>query len=197
MRLDQLTTLEAIRQVLDGTQAVVFPLAGNKRERYRRVQKTLVQHAYWRLGKADKGTVTRYLMKVTGYPHAQIKRLIRQYAQTGAVRLKPARHNGFPRRYSAADIRLLAAMDERHNRDQAYRYINFHRPCYFPTTITDETGKERRQYRYDDMMTAYEKFRSLPRPSHYLKPGVTLKQLNAFANETTDNDAAEQLNQGA
>ena len=90
MRLDQLTTLEAIRQVLDGTQAVVFPLAGNKRERYRRVQKTLVQHAYWRLGKADKGTVTRYLMKVTGYSHAQIKRLIRQYVQTGAVRLKPA-----------------------------------------------------------------------------------------------------------
>ncbi len=44
------------------------------------------------------------------------------------------------------------------------------------------------------MMTPYEKFRSLQRPSQYLKPGVTLKKLDAFANEMTDNGAAEQLN---
>ena len=110
--LGQLTTIDAIRQFLDGTQAVVFFLGNNKRERYRWMQKTLVQHAYWRLGKADKGTVIRHLMKVTGYAHAQIKRLIRQYAQTGAVLLKPARHNGFQRRYTATDSRSLAVVDE-------------------------------------------------------------------------------------
>ena len=44
------------------------------------------------------------------------------------------------------------------------------------------------------MMTPYEKFKSLHRPSQYLKSGITVKQLNAFAQKTTDNEAAEQLN---
>ncbi len=43
-------------------------------------------------------------------------------------------------------------------------------------------------------MTPYEKFRSLPKPSQYLKKGATLKQLDAFAKEMNDNEAAEQLN---
>ena len=44
------------------------------------------------------------------------------------------------------------------------------------------------------MMTPYEKFRYLPKPSQCLEPGVTLKSLNAFTNEMTDDEAAEQLN---
>ncbi len=79
------------------------------------------------------------------------------------------------------------------NRNQVYRHVNFHRPCYFPTTTTDNKGKQRKQYRYQDMMTPYEKFKSLPRPSQYLKPGITFKQLDAFVQQMTDNDAAEQL----
>ncbi|MEE8057485.1 MAG: hypothetical protein V3T17_06585 [Pseudomonadales bacterium] len=78
------------------------------------MQKTLVKHRYLLLGKADRGVVTRYLMKVTGDSLAQTKRLIRQYANTGTVAVKPARRNGFKRAYTDADIRLLAAMDERH-----------------------------------------------------------------------------------
>ena len=396
MSLEQLTTIDAIREFLNGTQAVAFGVAASKEERYRWVRKTLVKLRYYQLGKADTGVVTRYLMKVTGYSLAQAKRLIKQYRQTGTVTVKTARRNGFKRRYSAADIRLLATMDERHNQpsgpvlkklcerayerfgqfeyqrlarisvshlynlrrsrtyqrrrcvltktrpqtvpigvrrkpgpnkqpgyiridsvhqgDQdkrkgvyhinavdevtqfevvvtveriserfmlpalqqtlaafpfkilgfhadngseyinysvaqlleklrieftksrprhsndnalaeskngsvvrklygyrhipqqyaadfaelnsqhVYRYINFHRPCYFPTIITDHKGKEHKKYHYDDMMTPYEKLHSLPRPSQYLKPGVTLKQLDAFANEMTDNEAAERLN---
>ena len=80
------------------------------------------------------------------------------------------------------------------NSEQVYRYVNFHRPCYFPSTITDKKGKQRKKYRYEDMMTPYEKFLSLPRPSQYLKPEVTLKKLNAFASKMTDNDAADEMN---
>lgn len=396
MSLEQLTTIDAISQFLEGTQSVAFNVAASKQARYRWVQKALVKLQYWQLGKADKGVVTRYLMKVTGYSRAQIKRLIQQYTQTGTVCVKTARRNGFKRHYTEADIRLLATMDERHNqpsgpvlkklceraytrfgqpeyqrlagisvshlynlrrsttyqrqrctltktrpkaasigqrrkpcpndqpgyiridsvhqgdqdkrkgvyhinavdevtqfqiivtleriserfmlpalkqllaafpfkiqgfhadnggeyinytvaqlleklrieftksrarhsndnalveskngsvvrklygymhvpqhhaadfaelnRHQVYRYVNFHRPCYFPTTITDNKGKQRKKYRYEDMMTPYEKFRSLPKPSQYLKAGVTLKQLDAFAIEMSDNEAAEQLN---
>ena len=115
MSLEQLTTIDAIREFLDGTQAVAFGVATSKEERYRWVRKTLVEFRYYQLGKADKGVVTRYLMKVTGYSLAQVKRLIKQYRQTDTVTVKTARRNGFKRRYSAADIRLLATMDERHN----------------------------------------------------------------------------------
>ena len=73
-------------------------------------------------------------------------------------------------------------------------YVNFHRPCFFPETITDDKGKERKIYRYEDMMTPYEKFKSVPEASQYLKKGITLEQLNAQAAEMSDNDAALALN---
>ncbi len=109
-----ITTIAATNQFLEGTQADAFNVAVSKQERYRWVQKTLVERQYLLLGKADKGTVTRYLMKVTDYSLAQIKRLIRQYVKTGTVKVKLARRNGFKRAYTDSDIRLLASMDERH-----------------------------------------------------------------------------------
>ena len=80
------------------------------------------------------------------------------------------------------------------NSQQVYRYINFHRPCYFPSVVTDDKGKQHKKYLYGDMMTPYEKFRSLAKPSQYLVPGRTFKKLDAFATEMNDNEAAEQLN---
>ena len=396
MSLEQLTTIDAIKQFLEGTQNVAFRVLTHKQERYRWVQKTLVNHQYMRLGKADKGTVTSYLMKITGYSRAQIKRLIQPYVKGGVITVKRTPGNGFKRAYTDADTRLLARMDERHgqpsgavlkklceraferfgqtayqrlanisvshlynlrrsktcqrqrctltktrpkavsigqrrkpypnnqpgyiridsvhqgdqdkrkgiyhinavdevtqyqivvtleriteafmkpalpqilaafpvkiqgfhadngseyinytvaerletlrieftksrprhsndnglveskngsvirklygymhipqpyasefaelNRQHLYRYVNFHRPCYFPPIVTDDKGKQRKHYRYEDMMTPYEKLRSLRRPGQYMKSGITFKTLDAFANEITDNKAAEQLN---
>lgn len=74
-----------------------------------------------------------------------------------------------------------------------YRYLNFHRPCYFPVVGTDKKGKQRKRYPYEAMMTPYEKLTTLEGFEGYLRPEVTLKQLEAFANEMTDNEAAEQL----
>ncbi len=73
-------------------------------------------------------------------------------------------------------------------------YVNFHRPCFFPETITDKNGKERKRYRYEEMKTPYEKLKSLPKASHYLKHGITFKLLDAQAGEMSDNDAALALN---
>ncbi len=56
----------------------------------------------------------RYLAKVSGRSLAQITRLIRRYRQSGTVQpCKPGRHR-FPRRYTAADVALLAAVDAAH-----------------------------------------------------------------------------------
>jgi len=115
MSLDPLHDLDAIKAFLDGTRAVAFKVATSKTERYQWIQKALIKHQYLQSGKADKGLLTRYCMKVTGYSLAQTKRLIQQQRKTGKVSIKSATKNGFTRRYTEADIRLLAAMDEHHN----------------------------------------------------------------------------------
>ena len=51
-------------------------------------------------------------------------------------------------------------------------YINFHRPCCFPLTVTDAKGKQRKTYPYKQMMTPYEKLKSLPKAACYLKGHV-------------------------
>ncbi len=107
-------------------------------------------------------------------------------SKNGSVIRKLYGYTHIPQQYAARFTEL--------NGHQVYRYVNFHRPCYYPTTVTDGKGKQRKKYRYDDMMTPYEKFRSLTRPSQYLEPGVTFKKLDAFANQMTDNKAAEELN---
>jgi len=73
-------------------------------------------------------------------------------------------------------------------------YVNFHRPCFFPETITDAKGKERKKYRYENMSTPYEKLKSLPDIDKSLKPGITFEQLDAQSGKMSDNDAALSMN---
>jgi len=67
--------------------------------------------------------------------------------------------------------------------------INFHRPCHFPTIKTDHKGKQQKHYSQKDMMTPYDKLKSLPHAEKYLKPEVTFKQLDAIAKKHSDLDA--------
>ena len=60
-------------------------------------------------------------------------------------------------------------------------YVNFHRPCFFPETITDAKGTERTRYRYEDMNTPDEKLKSLSNARQHLTPGVTVEHLDAIA----------------
>jgi transposase InsO family protein len=73
-------------------------------------------------------------------------------------------------------------------------YVNFHRPCFFPEAVTDAKGKERKKYRYEQMMTPYEKLKSLPNARQHLKPGVTVEHLDAIASRMSDTEAALALN---
>jgi transposase InsO family protein len=114
MTLNALTTPAQLEQFLDGAQVCSYEVLSSKDERYQWVQKTLVQFRYTQLSKPEKGIVTRYLCQISGYSQPQIKRLIRQYRQTGHCTRKQRTSNGFSRRYTDADIRLLAEMDELH-----------------------------------------------------------------------------------
>jgi hypothetical protein len=63
----QLETLDQVRQFLEGTEAVSFQI-DSKKARYRWLQQTLVKFRYLQLSKTDRGLITRYIRKMTGYP---------------------------------------------------------------------------------------------------------------------------------
>ncbi len=73
-------------------------------------------------------------------------------------------------------------------------YLNYHRPCFFPETILDAKGRQRRRYRYEHMNTPYERLKAIPDAQDALKPGLTFADLDLLARAMTDNQAAEQLN---
>jgi len=395
MKTENLKTIKALEEFLQGSQLVAFSVQGNKAERYTFIRKTLVKFSYMTLSKKDKGIVIRYLLKMTGYSRQQLTRLIKQYIQTGKVNWTPCRSNGFIKKYTEKDVILLAKTDELHDTpcghavkklcerardvfdDKAYRrlanlsvshlynlrgskrykrqrrnftktqsrqvdigkrkkpypegkpgyiridtvhqgdqdkvkgvyhinavdevtqfeivcsvekisenylmpaleqmlesfpfiirgfhsdngseyvnrrvakllqklfveftksrsrhsndnalaesknasvvrkvfgythipqkwapeinvfnqkylnpYINYHRPCFFPVTITNDKGKQQKTYSYESMMTPFDKLKSLPSVEHYLKPEITLKVLDDYASEMSDNESADAL----
>lgn len=395
MKLEDVTTVDQLTDFLSGTQAVAFSVLSDKDTLYRWLQGELVKFRHLTRSRRDKGVVIRYLMKVSGYSRQQITRLIKQYRQTGALRRRQRTVAGFAQKYTPADIRLLASMDERHdtpcgpavkklceracavfgetdyerlasisvshlynlrkstpytkrrrhfektrptrstigerrqpkphgqpgyiridtvhqgdldkqkgvyhinavdevtqfevvctvekiseryllpvleqlldafpfqvlggnedngseyinkrvaellekllieftksrsrqsndnalaeskngavvrklfgyshipsgfaplindfNQQYLNHYINFHRPCFFPETRTDDQGTQRKIYRYENMMTPYDKLKSLPNAKYHLKPGVRFEILDTVAYQISDNQAADRL----
>jgi transposase InsO family protein len=115
MKLEDLKTIEQLEQFLNGTQAVIFKLNLVKKDRYDWMRRELVRFNYLQVGKADKGVVIRYVMKVSGYSRQQVTRLIAQYRKTGYIKHYHVNKPAFQTRYSKEDIRLLAKMDQRHD----------------------------------------------------------------------------------
>ena len=72
-------------------------------------------------------------------------------------------------------------------------YLNFHRPCFFATVETNAKGKTVKRYPYAQMMTPYEKFKSLPEASRYLRGDITFEELDATALEISDNESVRRM----
>lgn len=106
-------SLEQIRAFLEAAEEVHFE-AANRGEVYGWISRTLCEQEYWKQGKEGKGWLRRYVQKMTGLSRAQMTRLISRYVKTGAVQERRYRRNRFPSRYTAADIELLAEVDEAH-----------------------------------------------------------------------------------
>ncbi|MQM39743.1 hypothetical protein KBTX_03774 [wastewater metagenome] len=114
LKTQGLQSLEQVRAFLEGVRPLGFE-APAREAAYEWIAGELRRLHYPRLGKADKGLVRRYLAKVTGLSRAQITRLIQQFCETGAIRDRrgpPAAP--FARRYTPADVRLLAELDALH-----------------------------------------------------------------------------------
>jgi hypothetical protein len=67
------------------------------------------------------------------------------------------------------------------NRKALFPYINYHRSCFFPKTMTDSKGKDKKIYPYDCMITPYDKLKSIENTKNYLKPYITFEILDKVA----------------
>jgi len=67
-------------------------------------------------------------------------------------------------------------------------YLNYHRPCAYPTIETDSKGKKKKVYNRYEM--PYEFLKSLPKAKEYLKQGITFEQLDKIAYSLSDNEFA-------
>ena len=72
-------------------------------------------------------------------------------------------------------------------------FLNFHRPCLFATEYRDGNGRVRRKYLAGDVMTPYDRLRSLPDAERFLKPRVDFALLDAVAAAETDLEAARRV----
>lgn len=106
-------SLEQVRALVEASAEVQFQ-SQNRGELYEWVNRTLRQQDYGRLNRGGKGLVRRYLSKMTGLSRAQAARLIRCYQEGGTVKPRAYQRHRFGKRYTRADIEVLAAVDEAH-----------------------------------------------------------------------------------
>ena len=76
-------------------------------------------------------------------------------------------------------------------RDFLSPFLNHHRACLFAVEVEESSGRRRRKYPQELVMTPYEKLRSLPGADGFLKPGITFEQLDAAVHAATGLEAAD------
>ena len=112
----QVRTLEQVRQVVAGTQALEFSRAEDDEGRYGWIGSVLQRFGYRSLKRPDRGVLLVYVQRLSGYSRAQLKRLVAMWG-SGAPLVKRycAPEHAFARRYTAADVALLAEVDRAMN----------------------------------------------------------------------------------
>lgn len=113
MRSGERLSLEQIQAFLKASEEFRFE-GSQRKEVYEWVTQTLVEHEYSGQRREAKGVLREYLGKMTGLSRAQVTRLIGRYHESGMVKERGYRRHRFVRRYTPADIELLAGVDEAH-----------------------------------------------------------------------------------
>lgn len=72
-------------------------------------------------------------------------------------------------------------------------YLNFHRPCAFPTIATDEKGRKTKVYSL--YQTPYEALKQITGAKKFLKSGITFENLDKIAYSQSDNEFATIMRQ--
>jgi transposase InsO family protein len=114
MNDSKLSSIVEVKRFLQESGVIEFKRRSRK-EAYEWIEETLKRFDYLNLSKKEKGLIKKYLQKVTGYSRPQVTRKIREYRETGRVRLKEYERNKFERKYTSKDIQLLAKTAELHD----------------------------------------------------------------------------------
>ncbi len=69
--------------------------------------------------------------------------------------------------------------------------VNFHRPCAVAEIVEEPNGKRRRVYR--QWATPFEIFSRMPQCEIYLRPGITMAELERFAQVQSDTESAIEM----
>ena len=164
---EKLSVVE-IEAFLKASESVRFAGQG-RAEIYSWVQRLLEQQEYPRQGRRAKGLLRAYVAKMTGMSRAQVTRLIGRYVQTGRVAVAASGRHRFPRRYTAADVELLAAVDQVHESlsGPATRHILkrefeiYHRPGFerLAAISNGHLYNLRQRPRYRERLRRYQKTR--------------------------------------
>lgn len=112
MNLLKLTTLDQVREFLQGTQTLELVSLEDAKTRYAHVARTLDRLGYARLGRKDRSLVLRYLERTCGYASAQVTRLVaRVLAGEALTQRYVAPAHAWAQRFTPADIDLLVQVD--------------------------------------------------------------------------------------
>ena len=108
----QVRTVEQVRQVLEGTQALEFRRAEDDEGRYTWIDAVLRRFDYRRLPRGHRAAVLAYVKRLSGYSRAQVTRLVSRWVGGKAlVKRYRAPEHAFARRYTAVDVALLVEVD--------------------------------------------------------------------------------------
>ncbi len=67
-------------------------------------------------------------------------------------------------------------------------YLNYHRPCGFPTVVIDSKGKKKKVYK--TYQVPYDALKGITGAQKFLKPGITFDMLDKIAYQQSDNEFA-------
>ena len=106
-------SLVEIEAFLAASDSVRF-VGSSREELYKWVERLLCHHEYVLQKRRAKGLLRGYVECMTGFSRAQSTRLIGSYVKAGRIVPKPSLRPRFQRRYTLADVELLASVDRAH-----------------------------------------------------------------------------------
>jgi len=106
-------SLVEIEAFLTASDSVRF-VGSSRVELYKWVERLLCHHEYPHQGRRSKGLLRAYVERMTGFSRSQSTRLIGGYVKAGRIVPRPSLRPRFQRHYTAADVELLASVDQAH-----------------------------------------------------------------------------------
>lgn len=115
MNDDNMTSIAQLREFLKLSKRAKFT-SSDAGGAYHWIDQALGKFRYWSLKKGDRGIIKKYLVSMTGYSEPHIDHLIARKKEFGCIKKSERTQAKFERIYTAADIELIAEVDNAEGR---------------------------------------------------------------------------------